>query len=79
MNWEIFTNSKLVENIGWTLLHSFWQIAFAALLLFLLLRVFRQCALSRLNFRPLRFDHSANRNLCPDRFGKLLDKSFYHS
>jgi beta-lactamase regulating signal transducer with metallopeptidase domain len=39
MNWEIFTNSKLVENIGWTLLHSFWQIAFAALVLLLFLRV----------------------------------------
>jgi beta-lactamase regulating signal transducer with metallopeptidase domain len=41
MNWEIFTNSKLVENIGWTLLHSFWQIAFASLVLFLLLRILR--------------------------------------
>jgi len=41
MNWEIFTNSKLVENIGWTLLHSFWQIAFVAFVLLLLLRVLR--------------------------------------
>jgi len=41
MNWEIFTNSKLVENIGWTLLHSFWQIAFVAFVLLLLLRILR--------------------------------------
>ena len=41
MNWEIFTNSKIVENIGWTLLHSFWQIALVAFVLLLLLRVLR--------------------------------------
>ena len=28
-------NSPLIENLGWTLLHSLWQIAFLALGLFL--------------------------------------------
>jgi beta-lactamase regulating signal transducer with metallopeptidase domain/peptidoglycan/xylan/chitin deacetylase (PgdA/CDA1 family) len=38
MNPEILANSKLIENLGWTLLHSVWQIALVALVLFLLLR-----------------------------------------
>lgn len=42
MNLEILTNSKMVENLGWTLLHSLWQIALIALVLFLLLRVLRR-------------------------------------
>lgn len=42
MNWEILTRSQLVENLGWTLLHSVWQIALIALVLFLLLRVLRK-------------------------------------
>ncbi|HLM00525.1 MAG TPA: M56 family metallopeptidase [Pyrinomonadaceae bacterium] len=37
--WEILTNSKLVETLGWTLLHSVWQISLIALILFLVLRV----------------------------------------
>ncbi|HEY0428194.1 MAG TPA: M56 family metallopeptidase [Pyrinomonadaceae bacterium] len=41
MSWEILTNSSFVENLGWTLLHSIWQIALVALLLFLLLRALR--------------------------------------
>ena len=32
-------NSLLIENLGWTLLHSVWQMALAALLLFLSLRL----------------------------------------
>lgn len=41
MNLEIYTNSKLVENLGWTLAHSVWQFALIALVLFLILRVLR--------------------------------------
>lgn len=38
MNPEIFTSSPLVETLGWTLLHSLWQIGLIALVLFLSLR-----------------------------------------
>lgn len=41
MNWENFINSKIVENLGWTLLHSIWQIALVAFVLFVLLKIFR--------------------------------------
>ncbi len=41
MNWEILANSKLVENLGWTLVHSVWQVGFVALVLFLILRLFK--------------------------------------
>ncbi|MEP7037792.1 MAG: M56 family metallopeptidase, partial [Acidobacteriota bacterium] len=41
MNWENFINSKIVENLGWTLLHSIWQIALIAFVLFVLLKIFR--------------------------------------
>ncbi|MDQ3179820.1 MAG: polysaccharide deacetylase family protein [Acidobacteriota bacterium] len=41
MNWEILANSKLIENLGWTLLHSLWQIALIAVVLYLLLRILR--------------------------------------
>lgn len=41
MNWEILTNSKLIENLGWTLVHSIWQIALVAFVLFLMLRFFK--------------------------------------
>ncbi len=37
---ETLANSQLIENLGWTLLHSVWQIAFVALWLFSALRVF---------------------------------------
>ncbi|MCY7375854.1 MAG: hypothetical protein LH472_07760 [Pyrinomonadaceae bacterium] len=37
---ENFAGSPLIENLGWTLLHSVWQIAFAAFWLWLALRVF---------------------------------------
>jgi beta-lactamase regulating signal transducer with metallopeptidase domain/peptidoglycan/xylan/chitin deacetylase (PgdA/CDA1 family) len=40
--WEILTSSKLIETLGWTLLHSVWQIALVALILFLLLRVLQK-------------------------------------
>jgi beta-lactamase regulating signal transducer with metallopeptidase domain/peptidoglycan/xylan/chitin deacetylase (PgdA/CDA1 family) len=39
MNWEIFAGSKLVENLGWTLIHSIWQIALIGAILFALLRL----------------------------------------
>ena len=39
MNLEILTNSKIVENLGWTLLHSIWQIGLVALVLFFILRL----------------------------------------
>lgn len=42
MNWEIFTNSTTVANLGWTLLHSLWQIALVACLLWLVLRILRK-------------------------------------
>jgi beta-lactamase regulating signal transducer with metallopeptidase domain len=41
MNWEILINSKLVENLGWTLVHSIWQIALIAVALFFVLRILR--------------------------------------
>lgn len=41
MNFEILRNSPLVENLGWTLVHSIWQIGLIALVLFLILRVFK--------------------------------------
>ncbi len=41
MNGGNFINSKIVENLGWTLLHSIWQIALIAFILFVLLKVFR--------------------------------------
>ena len=42
MNWEFLANSKFIENLGWTLLHSIWQIALIAFILFLLLRILRK-------------------------------------
>ncbi len=42
MNISIFLNSNTVENLGWTLLHSLWQIALVAFVLFLLLKIFRR-------------------------------------
>ncbi len=41
MNWEILTNSKLIENLGWTLLHSLWQIALVTLVLLAAGRILR--------------------------------------
>ena len=42
MNTSIFINSKIIENLGWTLLHSLWQIALIAFVLFVLLKIFRK-------------------------------------
>ena len=44
MNLEVLTNSKLIENLGWTLLHSVWQIALVALGLYIVLRFLRNSA-----------------------------------
>jgi len=41
MNWNIFTDAKLIEQLGWTLLHSIWQIALLALALYIVLRLIR--------------------------------------
>lgn len=41
MNTEILINSKIIENLGWTLLHSFWQIALIAFVLFVILKIVR--------------------------------------
>ena len=42
MNWELLANSKLIENLGWTLLHSLWQIALIAFVLLAALRILRE-------------------------------------
>lgn len=39
---EIFINSTLVETLGWTLVHSVWQITLIAAALFVLLRLTRR-------------------------------------
>lgn len=44
MNWEIIANSKLVESLGWTILHSVWQIALIASVLWLCLRILQKSA-----------------------------------
>lgn len=41
MNWEILRNSSLVENLGWTLVHSIWQIGLIAFVLFVVLRTLK--------------------------------------
>src|SRR5439155_15025295 len=42
MNWETITGSKLVQDIGWTLIDSIWQIGAIALVLYLVLVLFRK-------------------------------------
>ncbi|HSK70176.1 MAG TPA: M56 family metallopeptidase [Pyrinomonadaceae bacterium] len=39
MNWNEILNSPVIENLGWTLLHSVWQIAFVAFFLFIGLKI----------------------------------------
>ncbi|MGI8468787.1 MAG: hypothetical protein ACR2N3_10065 [Pyrinomonadaceae bacterium] len=39
MNLEIYATSKTVEALGWTPLHSIWQVDLTAFVLFLLLRI----------------------------------------
>lgn len=41
MNWETFVTSELVADLGWTLVHSLWQIALVALVLEIALRSLR--------------------------------------
>ena len=40
MNWEIFIESKLVQDLGWTLIHSVWQIALISAVFSLALKAF---------------------------------------
>lgn len=44
MNWQIFGKQELIENIGWTLIHSCWQILLVALLLFFSLRIVKNAS-----------------------------------
>src|SRR6185295_19476189 len=41
MNLEFLASSKLIAHLGWTLLHSLWQIALISLILFPALRILR--------------------------------------
>ncbi|HEX8287959.1 MAG TPA: M56 family metallopeptidase [Pyrinomonadaceae bacterium] len=50
MNWENIVHSKIVENLGWTLAHSLWQIGLVAFVLFLLLQFTKKLSA---NFRYL--------------------------
>src|SRR5215203_6083830 len=38
MNWHALLNNSIIEILGWTLLHSLWQIALVALVLFAVLQ-----------------------------------------
>ncbi len=44
MIWQEIFNLTLVENLGWTLLHSVWQIALIALVLFSALKILAKSA-----------------------------------
>src|SRR5438067_2550888 len=50
MNLETIADSRLVQDLGWTLLDSVWQIAAISLLLYVFLALFRR---SSSNFRYL--------------------------
>jgi|GEM_PF-797756 len=50
MNFEFLINSSLIENLGWTLAHSLWQISAVAALCFLGLKAARNATA---NFRYL--------------------------
>src|SRR5215204_5976982 len=39
MKLQLLTGSSLIENLGWTVIHSVWQIALVAFVLFLMLRI----------------------------------------
>jgi beta-lactamase regulating signal transducer with metallopeptidase domain len=39
MNWNEIAQNSIIENLGWTFLHSVWQIALIAFILFLALRL----------------------------------------
>lgn len=47
MNWEILRNSSLVENLGWTLVHSVWQIGLIAFVLFVSTRCLKKSAANK--------------------------------
>ena len=49
MNWQILAESKIVGDIGWTLVHSLWQIGLVAGVLFILLLFFRANAVNLRN------------------------------
>jgi beta-lactamase regulating signal transducer with metallopeptidase domain len=39
MNWDILINSRLIADLGWTLIYTIWQISLIAFVLFLILRI----------------------------------------
>ncbi len=39
MNWDTLLTSKMVEDLGWMLAHSVWQIGVVAVVLFILLKI----------------------------------------
>ena len=41
MNWNVFSNTDLIEHLGWTLAHSLWQFALVAVVLWVILNVLR--------------------------------------
>jgi len=41
MNWNVFSNTDLIEHLGWTLVHSLWQFALVAVVLWVILNVLR--------------------------------------
>lgn len=49
MNWEFWTQSEIVADLGWTLFHSTWQISLVAAVLFVALKLTRSEA-SRLRY-----------------------------
>lgn len=50
MNRQFLTDQQFLENVGWTLTHSLWQISLIAVMLFCLLRILKNASA---NFRYL--------------------------
>lgn len=46
MIWDALATSKIIENLGWTLVSSIWQISLIALVLLMILRVFKNVSAS---------------------------------
>lgn len=44
MNWQNFHTQQLAENVGWTLIHSLWQISLIAFLLFFSLQILKNAS-----------------------------------
>lgn len=44
MNWQNIDAQQLAQNVGWTLIHSLWQISLVAFLLFLSLRILKKAS-----------------------------------